>query len=519
MKAEQSLSPVSMDISDYRREFAQFNYAFELAHYEHRAGLERELHSERIYDRYSDLFTREAVQNLARAVECVPLHLETERASLHALYGAARIGYLETRARELTDERARCESLARVAWEDASIPVHNVPKKIANESDAARRRELTSRWIDALGTCNDLRAARFDSFHEESRSLGVESYRALCADIKLIDYDQLASAAQKFLERTERAYADALAQWTTHALPGTAMDKLQHADFFYFQRLIGLDAFFPAQELIKTYVSALDGFGIRAETQNNIHIDAEARPFKNPRASCFRINPPDDVRLLVAPIGGAYDYTVFFHEAGHAQHFGWSSRELINRYPEFLYAPDYATCEAHAFLLNNLFQDSVWLGEQRNLRPDIAEMAMRQLSLLMLHNVRRYCAKLIYEIALHDADANGLRSTQMAESYATLQTEATGFARSPELYLWDVDDGFYAADYLRAWAFEVSFREHLRVRYGRRWWASRKAGDELIDLWNTASRYSVEELARLIGLGEISFELLAETLIANVSAS
>ena len=53
------------------------------------------------------------------------------------------------------------------------------------------------------------------------------------------------------------------------------------------------------------------------------------------------------------------------------------------------------------------------------------------------------------------------------------------------------------------------------MRHGHRWWASRKAGDELIDLWNTASRYSVEELARLIGFGEISFDLIAELLIAT----
>jgi oligoendopeptidase F len=141
------------------------------------------------------------------------------------------------------------------------------------------------------------------------------------------------------------------------------------------------------------------------------------------------------------PIGGAYDYTVFFHEAGHAQHFGWSSRELIQQYPEFLYAPDHATCEAHAFLLNNLFRTA--RGSQNSdARPDRAQNIMHRLSLLALHNVRRHCAKLIYEKTLHDADANTLRSTQMKENYATLLTEATGFARSPELYLWDVDDSF-----------------------------------------------------------------------------
>jgi hypothetical protein len=88
------------------------------------------------------------------------------------------------------------------------------------------------------------------------------------------------------------------------------------------------------------------------------------------------------------------------------------------------------------------------------------------------------------------------------------------FGRSPALYLTEVDDDFYSAAYLRAWAFEASLREYLKTRYGRRWWASRKCGDELIDLWNTSSRYTVEELARLIGFGEISFELVADNFIA-----
>ena len=92
--------------------------------------------------------------------------------------------------------------------------------------------------------------------------------------------------------------------------------------------------------------------------------------------------------------------------------------------------------------------------------------------------------------------------------------EATAFRRSSALYLTDVDQGFYAAAYLRAWAFEAGLREHLLTRHGRRWWAQAVAGDELIDLWNTSSRYTVEELARLIGFGEVSFDLLAETLIA-----
>jgi hypothetical protein len=36
----------------------------------------------------------------------------------------------------------------------------------------------------------------------------------------------------------------------------------------------------------------------------------------------------------------------------------------------------------------------------------------------------------------------------------------------------------------------------------------------LIDIWNTASRYSVEELARLVWGGALSFDLMADALTA-----
>ena len=501
-----------MNISDYRRDFAASCSAVELAHYRYRAGFERELHLEPIYDRYGHLFTLDAIDSLRRAREETPAHLETERAGLLLLAGSARAGFLEARGRELTDEISRCEAAAAVEWAGERVPLNNVPKIIANEPAAARRRELAARWVDAHRSCNDLRAALIESFHESALALGFDSYRALFADIMATDFERLASAADQFLEGTESHYTSALRRAVARDLPGVAFEDLQHADYLYIQRAPRLDPFFPAQELMATYAEGVAGRGIRVERQRNIHIDAEPRPFKNPRAACFRIDPPEDVRLLIAPVGGAYDYTVLFHEAGHAQHFGWSSRDLCRRHPEFLYAPDNATSEGYAFLFSLLFQDAGWLVEHRHVAPAQAREIVRDLALQTCVNIRRRCASLAYEIELHGSTR--LRREGLAQNYSDRLTEATRFRRSPALYLADVDDGFYSAAYLRAWAFEISLREHLRVRHGRRWWASRAAGDELIDLWNTASRYTVEELARHVGFGEISFELLAEALIA-----
>ena len=501
-----------MDISDYRRDFAAYCSAFELAHYQYRAGFEKGLHLEPIYERYGDLFTHDAINSLKRAYDDTPAHLETERTGMRVLCGAAQISYLEAQARELTVEVAHCESAARVEWDKERVPVNNVPKIISNESEAARRLDLCARWVDAQHACNDLRAARLESFHQSAQVLGFDSYVALFADIMDTDFAALAKLTDRFLERTESAYTSALARAVARDLPDAKFDELQHADYLYFQRMTWLDSFFPARGLITTYNDALKGLGIRVEQQQNVHIDAEPRPFKNPRPACFRIHPPDDVRLLIAPVGGAYDYTMLFHEAGHAQHFGWSSRELVTRYPEFLYAPDHATTEGYAVLLNHLFQDAGWLVEHRNgLSPEQAREIARDLALLTCANVRRRCASLRYEIELHGS--GDVRSERLTTLYSDALSEATRFRRNPAMHLTDVDDGFYSAAYLRAWAFEVALREHLRTRWGRRWWASRKAGDELIDLWNTSSRYTVEELSRMIGFGEISFDLLADSLI------
>jgi hypothetical protein len=505
-----------MKIEDYRRDFAAYNTALELAHYQHRAGYERELRIEPVYDRYGELFTRAAIDDLRRELAAIPQYRERERAGLRALIGAAHLGYLQAQAQELTFERSLCESSARIDWQGESLPAYNAPAKIANESSATARRELTARWRDALAVCDDLRAARIESFHASARELGFDSYRQLCAEATGTDYEQLAVAAEQFLQRTEQAYMSALARALPQDVPGVALEDLQHADYFYFERMARLDTLFPAAEMLPTYAAAMNGLGIRIEQQKNILIDDETRPFKNPRAACLRVNPPDDVRLLLSPIGGAYDYRTLFHEAGHAQHLAWSSRELAEHYPEFIYAPDYATTEGYAFLLQHLFFDRFWLREHRSsLSAEQASDAVRTLALRTTCTVRRFCAKLKYEIALHDATQ--VRDEHLAATYSALQAEATGFRRSPALSLADVDDEFYVAAYLRAWAFEAGLREHLRTRWGRRWWAMRKAGDELIDLWNTSSRYNVEELARMIGFGEVSFDLLADSLIAAMT--
>ncbi len=516
LRHTRKVNSLLLEVNQYRREFAAYTSQLELAHYDFRAGFTDNLNIEPVYDRFGDLFTLDSINSLKLDRHAAQAHNETERAALGGLLGLAQVGYLDEQAKELTNEIARQELASKIRWDGEDHLSRGVSRILANEPSANRRRDLYARWEDATAAVDDLRAERIESFHKSAVTLGASSYRSLFADITGTDYEQLARKVAGFLTQTEEPYQREVRRLAERDLPDVARDDLQHADYLVLQRFPSLDKFFPSSDVLPTYSAGMRGLGIDIRKQGNVHIDDELRPSKHPRAACFRINPPEDVRLVVAPIGGVYDYTTLFHEAGHAQHFAWTSKQLAATHPEFVHSADYATTEGYAFLLNHLLIDPHWLKDHRHgISIEQSRKITRDLAFLTMSTIRRFCAKLNYDILLHDSSQ--IRTQNMAAAYSRLQTEATGFKRSSAFYLSDVDDGFYSGAYLRAWLFEAGLREYLLTRYGRRWWASTRAGDELIDLWNTGSRYSVEELSQMLGLGELSFDLLAETWISAMS--
>ena len=69
--------------------------------------------------------------------------------------------------------------------------------------------------------------------------------------------------------------------------------------------------------------------------------------------------------------------------------------------------------------------------------------------------LRRYAAKLAYELELHGGERP---LDEMPALYSRLLGDAVGVEWPAATYLADVDAGYYAANYLRAWAFETHLR-------------------------------------------------------------
>jgi hypothetical protein len=165
---------------------------------------------------------------------------------------------------------------------------------------------------------------------------------------------------------------------------------------------------------------------------------------------------------------------------------------------------DNAVTEGWAMLLQHLTDEPHWLTRRLDVpRPD--ELA-REGATGLLYFVRRYCAKLLYELEFHAGDD----VPPFRSRYVELLGDALKVEPSEADYLADIDSGFYVTEYLRSWAFEAQLRDHLRERFGNTWFASRDAGSLLRELWSQGQRYNADELLQDVTGAELEMVAVAD---------
>jgi hypothetical protein len=79
-----------------------------------------------------------------------------------------------------------------------------------------------------------------------------------------------------------------------------------------------------------------------------------------------------------------------------------------------------------------------------------------------------------------------------------------------QMYLVDVDDGFYCASYLRAWMLEGAFRMMLQDRHGMEWFTNDAAGAWLKELWSYGQHFTAEKLLLKQGGGRLDTDPLRQ---------
>jgi hypothetical protein len=462
-------------------------------HFDVGAGLKDTLELTPIYERYADLFTVEMVR--ARLVE-----RETPAGRYLADFVVGE--YLENQVKDLTEEIANAELAATLPWDGKTVAYQEVPGLLMNEADRYRRNTLAQLYHSRQAEFNPKRILRFNRLHDWASRLGFADYVAAYDELRSLNLKWLAEQMAWLLDVTEKPFdAELNARLAEIDVPREEAGIWDVAIMF---RALELDPLFPADRMLPALKRTLAGMGIDLDAQSNVLLDTEPRPLKSPRAFCCDVRAPTDVRLVIKPIGGVDDYRALFHEAGHAEHYAHVDVDL-----EFAYRRlgDWSVTETFAYLLEHLVLNAAWLEGVMGWKPAEYEPAIRAFRFSQLWLLRRYAAKINYELELHAGLVDG-----KAKSYVHWLRRGCRVRIPPQRYLADVDDGFYAAQYLRAWMFEAQLREHMERTFGAEWFANRAAGEFLKGLWRIGQQHTIEELAHRIGVAALGVNPLIRQL-------
>jgi hypothetical protein len=485
-------APTPRELDDYREQADRFIAAIDEEYYLHYAGHKDSLDIVPIYDQFAELTSLGQANRVGSAVD--------GNRRVRELWRFACQGYLGNLTREYDERSANLEAELTAAVDGEEIPFRMLRPTIANEPDRDRRKRL-ERARNAL-TEEHLLPLELETVQvvtDAVRDLGAPDYVELHRRFGF-RLDEMAEQCRAFLDATERMWEDAGDKLFRSRI-GIGLDEAQRYDVARVFRAPEWDPSFPGDRMLPALESTLADLGVDLYAQENVELDVEQREKKTPRAFCSPIEVPQRVVLVIQPIGGVDDWRALFHEAGHTEHFAHTRADLP---VEERRLGDFAVTEGWAMLMEHLVQDAAWLNRRLDVpRPNefVAESATG-----LLYLVRRYCAKVLYELELHAAaDPRPLQ-----QRYVEILGDALKIEPSPTDYLGDVDAGFYSTEYVRAWAFEAALKRFFREKFGSTWFARREAGSLLRELWSEGQRLTADELLKELTSAEIELEAVTE---------
>jgi oligoendopeptidase F len=468
------------------------------------AGLKTEMNISAIYEKYGHLFTKPLILEVKEKRKQAKGEEERKLRYLQEFFVS---GYLETVVKELSDKAETMQSKEKIKVDNEEIPFRLAAIKIANETDRNKRRKLFEARDKVIDKINPILKKRMQKLHDTSIELGYRNYMALFESVKKIDFQSLEKILLGFIDRTESLYVTLLDKALKDKI-GVRLKDAERHDIAYFFRAKEYDNYFKKEKAVETLQATLANMGIRLDKQKNIAIDTEERPSKSPRAFCSGIKVPDEIKLVIMPHGGHDDYAALFHEAGHAEHYGSVNADLDIEYKRL---GDNSVTETYAFLLEYLLANENWLKQHTPIKD--AKKYLDFLYLYKLFFVRRYGAKLSYEIKLHTSET----LEGMDKLYETSLNKVLKFENGKNHYLVDHDDGFYSAQYLQAWIFEEQLRAMLKKKFGEEWFNNAESGKFLTKLWTDGQKYDVVELAKMIGYSGLDINPLLASIQKQLS--
>jgi len=454
-----------------------------------------------IYARHAAILGRDALELTLDAFRSAPVGSEEQRSTRLLLDWQAE----SQSARQLAELDER-----EIAWEVSAvvnvgdgrqIQYEAVAIEVANSTDAAERHAIeAARAALVERELAPIRRERFQRERDITEQLGLaDDYNATFELLSGVSLSGLKAECEQFLRDTQAMWDDTLPDFSKRVL-GMDVASLTRADASALFRAREFDRFFPPTQMEESIRRQVRDMGVDPLASGRITLDTGEREGKRSRAFCSPVRVPDEVYLVLRPHGGQTDWSTFLHELGHALHFAYMRPDLAF---EYRWLGDNSVTEGYAMLFDHLMEDEGWLKRYTELGSANVRAFLRASGFEELHFLRRYCAKLIYEIELYGGN---VRWDSLPDRYVEQLTRATSFRYNRADAFIDVDPRYYAARYLRAWQLQSLLTETLVERYDADWWRNPRAGPWICSaLFAEGQRELASEQAKRVSGKELSF--------------
>jgi hypothetical protein len=175
-----------------------------------------------------------------------------------------------------------------------------------------------------------------------------------------------------------------------------------------------------------------------------------------------------------------------------------------------------AYAELWSFLVERIGHDPEWLQLALGVPEREALQVSADLTLVDLMMFFRLNAKFAYELDLFEGDP--LDRDRGRGIYSQVLSSRTGFGYDPRGWQFDRDEGFYSADYLRAFMASAALVQRLEAQFGRPWWRHSSAGQWLRERWRLGWEPEAEETVEESGGPPWSGEPLLEVFKGKLAA-
>ncbi|MCX6725715.1 MAG: hypothetical protein NT052_00145, partial [Candidatus Shapirobacteria bacterium] len=306
--------------------------------------------------------------------------------------------FLYSKTASLEDKIETFFNKSEVEIDGEKIAYHNLEPLISKTADFKKRERLQKAGQQVVKKANPqmllMLKTALKSLEKDLGFIGeIDFYQKK----KTIDYSQFYRLVQEINSQLQGIYQEKMGKFVQENL-NVVWKNLNSCHLSYLRGLNHFDHFFPKGQLMPVFEFSMKDLGFILKKQTNIKIDTAERPGKNPRAVCYTTKVPEEIHLIIKPIGGFYDFTAFFHEGGHAEHYSNMSANLPFAY-RYL-AASHASSELFSFLFESLTRNPLWLEKYLNLPKKIAKQVAYESEMANLCLLIRYLGKFSYEYQL-----------------------------------------------------------------------------------------------------------------------